>query len=291
VGNFREWGLLEGDSTEEIAGVLSAIGRMGGWGVIEIRSSESAALIRNESCQLNGLRHSFCPVHCGVLGKEGVESMRSGGELRIENSIRDGDIECRLLIIDKGGPAPKIESMHLLPIPPIEEEMRVHLAPNFLYWYWLFILNGISDSIGQEKAFEMLSPQMAELGRMAAREFDDPIRIGEAEQMIAEPLRRLTASVSIEGKNIVIEGCPFAWHSGLSCSLMHRFLDGMGQTCEREVKWEAQVPRGDPSCKFCLTSGERVSGEGELLLMLKARLVRGEISYEEYQQIRRELDS
>lgn len=107
---------------------------------------------------------------------------------------------------------------------------------------------------------------------------------------MAEPFRRLTATIGTEGGEVIIEGCPFAWHSGPTCSPMHNCIDGVVRSNGLRVTWTAQTPLGDPRCSFCIQPLQMISDERDLLLVLNERLVRGEIAFEEYERIRHKLD-
>jgi hypothetical protein len=261
---------------------------MAGWGVKEVRAADGVASIKNVECHFAHGKHSYCDVHCGIMCEEGARFTHPGLEFHVAKAIGRGDAECLLIITNCRTVHSEAEIGKTLPLPRIEEEMRVNLVPNYLYWYWLFMLNGLEITLGTEGTMDALSERMKTLGMSHAKDFDNLNQARSKEELISEPLRRLTATVRKEGQDVIIEDCPFASHGGMACNLLHNFLDGVGEERGCYVEWTQQVPRGDESCRFRVNS--RVPNEDDLVTLLKARLVRGEISFEEYEKIRRELD-
>jgi hypothetical protein len=288
--NAGEMGFLKGNASVDVANAYSIMARLVGIGVTGVHVSGDAAAFTAGDCQLNLGRHDFCQVHCDLLCNTGLRSVRPAGEQRIVRSIRRGDSECFLFLADKGSRVVPREEMQPVPMPPVTEEMRIHLAPNYIYWYWLIMLDALADRIGAEKAEDQLAPKMNRMGRTLRNWFSAELQ-ESAVNAAAEPFRRLTASISSDEDIATIEGCPFAGHGGLVCALMHDMIDGLAEAGGSRVEWLAEVPRGDNSCCMRVTAKREVLADRELLQMLKARLVRGEISFEEYERIRRELDN
>jgi hypothetical protein len=292
TANIIEWGVLKGKSPGDFASAFSYTGRMIGWGIDEILRSPEYSRIHNVDCQLAKGRHNLCDVHCVLVCNEMMHFVNLDCEHRIEKAIGRGDDECVLIITRPGIVLTKElqASMRSIEIVEIEEKMRLNVVPNYLHWYWTFMVNGLRMAIGETETGERLGPIMRQLGMRFGEEeggkHADPV------SLVCEPFMRLTALVEVpaESAEAKIVNCPFLGHDELVCRLMHNYVDGIAESSGRKVHWASPL---SPECGPCiLRLDSRQEGDDirELKLLLKSRLVRGEITYEEYQRIRRELD-
>jgi hypothetical protein len=291
TANIIEWGILRGSSPGDFAAAFSYTGRMIGWGIDEILCSPEYSRIHNVNCQLAKGRHSLCDFHCVVVCNEMMRFVNLDCEQRIEKAIGRGDDEC-VLVISRSGVTLNKElqaAMRQIEIVQIDEKMRLNVVPNYLHWYWIFMINGLRMGIGETEVVEHLGPIMRRLGgRFNEEEGAEHLDLAT---IACEPFRRLTATVEVssERAEAKILNCPFLGHDKLVCELMHAYVEGIAGSSGK-LNWTTPLSPGCGPCIFSFEIERKDDGMRELRMLLKARLVRGEISYEEYQRIRRELD-
>jgi hypothetical protein len=288
--NLIDWELAKDESPSSIVIGYSYFGRMIGWGVLEMRADDEVGCIRVVDCQLGPGKHPYCPGHCGPLCTEMTNEMRAGYDNQYLKCLGKGDNEC-LIVYKPQGVSLTEEALarrRLSPVelPSIPGSMRLQLVPNLLHWSWTFSVNSTINALGKEKAQALLQPLMRREG------MTHPLEGDTLEDHVAKMMGKLTADVRTVpvdgGHELTIDGCPFIGHSQEICALFHAFLDGMAEASSRSIEWTETMVEGRRIChaRILKQAPSRTSG---LLETLQARLVRGEITFDEYQRIKAEI--
>lgn len=288
--NLIDWELVTDERLSSIVSGYSYFGRMIGWGVTELMADEEVGCIRVADCQLGPGNHPYCPGHCGPLCTAMTGEMRAGYDNQYLKCLGKGDDECVIAYKPQGMTITReaIDHRHLRPVefPPIPESMRMQLVPNLLHWSWTFSVNTSINVLGKEGTLALLQPLMKKEGSVHALEGHS------LDQSIAAIMRKLTADVQTvpieDGHTLTIESCPFIGHSPEVCQLFHAFLEGMAESSLAKIEWTPYAHEERPLCviKIIRQTPSKVSG---LLETLQGRLVRGEITFEEYQRIKAEI--
>jgi predicted hydrocarbon binding protein len=292
--NLMNWGLAKDEQPSSLVTGLCYSGRMIGWGVAEMTADEEIGCMRIPDCRLGPGRHPYCPGHCGPLMETMMDTMRPGYDIQLLSCLGNGDRECLMLVKPKHKGL-TIEDLHRrrmrpIPIPAIPEQMRLQIVPNYLHWSWIFVVTSAFNTMGIEKAMEMLLPIMREEGMKFPKDGLPP------EESIALVLRKMTAVARVAavhgGHEVTIEECPIIGHPPEVCALLHAFFSGMAEEAGvKESKWLEMAIGGSRICRLKLEAARPSTHLDQMLETLQERLVRGEISFEDYTRIKNEISS
>jgi hypothetical protein len=223
-----------------------------------------------------------------------MDTMRPGYDIQLLSCLGNGDRECLMLVKPKHKGL-TIEDLHRrrmrpIPIPAIPEQMRLQIVPNYLHWSWIFVVTSAFNTMGIEKAMEMLLPIMREEGMKFPKDGLPP------EESIALVLRKMTAVARVAavhgGHEVTIEECPIIGHPPEVCALLHAFFSGMAEEAGvKESKWLEMAIGGSRICRLKLEAARPSTHLDQMLETLQERLVRGEISFEDYTRIKNEISS
>jgi predicted hydrocarbon binding protein len=292
--NLMNWGLAKDEQPSSLVTGLSYSGRMIGWGVAEMGADDEIGCMRIPDCQLGPGRHPYCYAHCGPLMETMMDTMHPGYDIQLLSCLGEGDAEC-ILLAKPGKKRFTIEGLRRralrpVPMPIIPEQMRLQIVPNYLHWSWTFVITSGFNTMGADQAMEMFLPLMREQGKKYPRD-------GQLfEECIASIFSKLTATASIAsseyGKEIEVQGCPLIGHPPEVCTLLHAFFQGIAEEAGvKDIKWTEMAAEGRSVCRARLAGGSPPRRLDSMLEMLQERLVRGEISFEEYTRIKNEISS
>jgi hypothetical protein len=179
-------------------------------------------------------------------------------------------------------------------------EEREWFFHSYMGEFWLDTVRALAAALGEESALSYLAPRMKGFGMSLALDLKQELGIGEGEEgamtamgMVNAGLsQEVTPTIHSDHAIVTIYSCPFKDASPSVCVLVSAFLDGLcgsfgpepessfergreGQPCHRTLLFgiKDDAPPADHSSRTALSK-------------LKERLARGEISAEQYSQLR-----
>jgi hypothetical protein len=275
------------------------------------RAQDGSAITDLEDCATKGMCKELCVSFCGYSGNAYHKELDPASPFSLAMSLYRGDSFCRWMICIEGQEPMESDSKEFLisvgDIPPLEDEMSDYLALSVLGESWSNATRAFMDFVGQERAIDRLCFYMRHAGlsfgiRMSdlfgARErgFQSILEIVELVQLLHHRKGICTRQEeSAEGK---VSECPFSSSPLEMCSQYEAFFNGICEAIDPnyEFVYDHMMTKGDKSCHWMIRKRGKAlsaspdttqSSENEdMLRSLKWRLIKGEISKEEYEELR-----
>jgi hypothetical protein len=268
-------------------------------------AEDRSGIYEISGCGTKGRSKEACICVCQFTLNAGVGEAR-GWELILDKSLSYGDPTCHLLI-NAIGNIPKVALIdsYKIPqneIPPIQAEgVWEFLALSYIGEAWSNATRALIDCVGSERMMAELGSQMRKMGIHFTKRFtNDSVPNGESEQAIISLIDQIQKLHQRKGSISKMEGtlsdCPFSSSPPEICLQYQAFFNGVCEAInpDYEFAYDRMMTKGAKTCHWTIRKkGEVVKAQpsesselDEMLKKLKWRLTNGEITPEQYRQLR-----
>ena len=265
-------------------------------------------------CATSGICKEACTSFCqfGALGW--IQEMNPDWEIRMIRSLSWGDGCCQWKSW-RSETSAKVVAIEEMRMPldkvfrdPLDDATRKYLGLAYAGEAWVMATRAILDSPGPEEGMDDLHHRMRLYGLsmgLRARGWmpkeSRAIAIYDVVQLISELHQRKSEIVlEDEGAAGTVGECPFAGSAPPETCLQYEsFFNGICEAIDPsyEFSYDRMMTKGDKTCHWTIRRkgeaakekprGEAAKEPGETALeLLKKRLVKGEITPEQYRQLR-----
>jgi hypothetical protein len=299
-------GIPSNDPVASIWGMGPNIETMleGTWGPGYL-AKDGSLMMEFQGCITKGLYKEACLIWCGVAVCTSHMELSPEYEAKLLRSMSYGD-PCCVWEVHKRGTAPLVEEREEFRPPPEfvppftpDEEMKVYLSSAWTGELWILATRTLVDTIGPDAALQRLGPYMRDSGRAVglklAKNSPPGGRSLETITSVVSTIhelhqKRLEVTAIADRTQGTIRECPFAGSAPpLLCMQYEAFFNGICEAIDPayEFLYERTMVGGDAECGWQIrrkdSKGEPpVKLEQEPLKVLRLRLARGEITKEEY---------
>jgi len=222
-------------------------------------------------------------------------------ETELVKCIWWGDDSCTFRTA-KSGTDLSLPPLADIPIPEEPPEVLEFLEHAYLGELWVIVTRAFIDATDGEKASSQLEEGMRESGREIGEKYRE--RLLATGSDIGNFIHSLNAlhdkkeSCSFDGgiPNGEVSECPFSNSVPEICHEYEAFFNGICEAADPscEFKYSRMMTKGDKTCHWTLSKKGMTAGkrelqpldEDEMLKKLKWRLTNGEITPEQYRQLR-----
>lgn len=301
-------------ASENGMGLAFEVMMEGKWGPISI-DEDGNFTADFFDCATLGLNKEVCISCCDYSTCNCHKEISPAYEMRLIKSIGFGDSECGWITYKEGAkqPIPSREGFRVLvdhrPSYVPSEELKEYLCHAWSGEFWILVTRAFIDSIGSEKALERLrfymrhsglsvGIQMSNRFKGIERKVVSIVDIVKMVQSLHE--RKVVVQEGADRAECIVEECPFA--SGAPQEICHQYEAFFNGICEAidpsyEFSYDRMMTKGDQTCHWTIRKKKDhadigASPESTLeppLEILKIRLARGELSLEEYRELKKEL--
>jgi hypothetical protein len=270
-----------------------------------MRTSGSLWVLDNYGCKTNGECKELCQMTCKELMDNQAQFADPEAFAVLEKSLCRGDDHCRILFGTKEGMTDySPEGMREIRHPKLNDLEFRSFQVQYLSESWVFTTRAIIDQLGSRSAAENLRSYMRHSGLSYGLSVAKDLKEEERGiQLIGRIIGALNdghmrkGSRSMAGDLIEEEvwECPFSQAPPETCLQYEAFFNGICEAIDPsyEFAYDRMMTDGDERCHWAIrrrrTAPDAPQEEGpddELLRRLKSRLVEGEITPEQYRQLK-----
>lgn len=276
---------------------------------VKVMAGERTSMTTIKGCSVYelGQNDEICQCVCIYGGRACIEELNPEYELEMIRSRSNGDDDC-CWIVRRRDDANYDEERNLeMPRPKIVNNMFGHLSMAYLGQFWIDSTNAFIESVGKEKAIGILLPMMRDLGRKFGvrlmEELDMELDRFDLLQKIVEKIDdsiQMELNTSLQSLDMVekeVTYCPFSNAPPEICEQFESFINGICDSVapSYELHYCKKMTIGDKTCHWVVkrktTGTNEISHQSETgsqgaLDILKKRLASGEISKDEYKELR-----
>jgi predicted hydrocarbon binding protein len=281
----------------------------GSWEVSAI-SSDGSFINRYRNCVTGGDCRTLCITFCDYCVCSRWNEAEPSWNVRLIKSQNYGDSYCEWLVVRKNkkisdARIEEYRDFYVKGLPsPLSPEMDNAINHEYIGEFWVMATRAFIEHSGGQKALERLTFSMRHsgmsLGIRLAEHFDyhemGAEVIGDIVALVSDLHRRkctiTTGEETIEGD---VTECPFV-HSALPemCQQYCAFFNGVCEVIDPsyEFVYDRMMTKGDSTChwvirkKASMVEGTKTVAESEVLKRLASRYVMGEISKQEYEELK-----
>jgi hypothetical protein len=288
--NLREWNLVQEEGLEGMARCALIFASHSGMSMDRAELLASGLDISFAQCHLRCSEKSMCQFPCKAV----LEGIAKAFSLDLKCSFHRGEGEedrCRLRL-GEGEPR---RSLDLAVSTELPEGWREKISSGYLIAGWCNLANGLYDSVGGERFLELMAAPM----RRLAGEYS--VQLKKQTSDPAEALQLALRGVGITSKSYdlgrshkvtLIDQCWLKAEHHEFCVAMDHFLTEALRPFDLETCHLCMSTKGDAACllrsEILSHSGSAIERQ-DLSYELKKRLVRGEISLSDFEEISRRL--
>jgi hypothetical protein len=275
------------------------------------RAEDGSTIYETVDCATGGICREGCMSFCDFMANAYYGELSPALELISHRALSWGDAICQGLLRNCGQKA-KVDATDEFLVPedelpvPMEEEFREYMALSVMGEAWSNATRALVDYAGQERAYDRLRFHMRHSGlsfgirmsdRFGARErgLDSILEMIELVQILHH--RKATYVRGEEGAEGKVNECPFSSSSPEICAQYEAFCNGICEAVDPdyEFAYDRMMSKGEGTCSWDVrrraqegagSEKENASEQLDAQKMLKRRLAAGEISKEEYRELR-----
>jgi hypothetical protein len=270
-----------------------------------MRASDKLWVLENYGCKTNGECKELCQMTCKELMDNQAQFASPERFAVLEKSLCRGDDHCRILIGSKEGMAEySFEGMREIRHPEVSNWEFRSFQVQYLSESWVFTTRAIIDQLGARSAAEKLRSYMRHSGLlygiMLSKDLKDE---DKGIQLLGRVIGALNDGHMRKGSRMAttdmveeeVRECPFSHAPPEICLQYEAFFNGICEAIDPscEFSYDRMMTDGDESCHWAIrrkrtspiSPSEKDPNE-ELLRRLRSRLVEGEITPEQYRQLR-----
>jgi hypothetical protein len=261
-----------------------------------------------KSCPLSRASGALC-CHIQYCPQAFQEIFAPGFISLNPKRLSRGDDKCVIICAKEGVDPDQVLSApciyESLP-PPLDPEERAQWNHSYMGSMWTLLLKSMLDELGSEITMNTLRPKFREIGSKFSDKFKEEYRIAIKDpDSVVDGLSSFHSSFlkkgrlmrSSDGISIITDVCPFSGEPLEVCQLFQSFYDGLLERTDPEVIMlcSEMMTRGDSACHWAVrkkvTETKAASEPSHMepqdaLGVLKRRLAAGEISKDEYRELR-----
>jgi len=275
------------------------------------RADDGSIIYQTVDCATGGICREGCMSFCDFMANAYYGELSPELELISHRSLAWGDPMCQGLLSRHGQEAKVAATDEFLvpedklPEPP-EEEFREYMALSVLGEMWSNATRALVDFAGPERAYDRLRFHMRHSGlsfgirmsdRFGARErgLDSILEMIELVQILHH--RKATCVRGEGGAEGKVNECPFSSSSPEICAQYEAFCNGICEAIDPsyEFAYHRMMTKGEGTCSWAVkrrvqegarATKQSTSDQLDASKILRRRLAAGEISKEEYRELR-----
>jgi hypothetical protein len=254
-------------------------------------------------CATHGSSDVICMGFCERTGRTFTESFCPKLQYTLLKSLGRGDPKCEFSWVD-GAARGKGTGVIKVPQPIIPEEAMYQLSLHLIGESWNYTVKALVDYSGSERTSEKLAPYMRHSGLSAGIRLANRYGLERGDYAIKEMIKVLwlchhDKSRFNEKPNLLectVDECPFSDGPAELCLQYSSFFNGLLEALDPsyEFAYDRMMTKGDKTCHWTIRKKEEAakaqpsesSDLDEMLKKLKWRLTNGEITPEQYRQLR-----
>ncbi|HTY48015.1 MAG TPA: hypothetical protein VMB46_10180 [Methanomassiliicoccales archaeon] len=267
------------------------------------------ALVRIEGCATGGACREACICYCQYAGGNCFEEMvrreglPSGLEWNLTRSLSFGDGSCEF----------RVKNGETFDSEPLDDISTCQFsAKERLFWqlagygeFWVVSAKAFSDWAGPEKAMDVLGHYMRMSGLSIGGRLAKKIGESSSNQETLTNIVSMICRAHQKSSNLEENGvgtvqeickCPFSDSPKEICEQYQTFFNGICEAIDPsyEFKYDRMMTKGDGTCHWTIKKkGARAekglspsTDQDEMMKKLKWRLTNGEITPEQFRQLR-----
>jgi hypothetical protein len=265
---------------------------------------EKGVLYKATDCATKGASSVACICNCRLTSEPVLEDFNSEYRIMMNQSLSEGDPLCswtiakkeRLYTTDLGSKIADLEP------PSVDKSVADEAASQILGEFWSISTRAFIEAVGQEKTREILTERQRTFGKECAVNI---IAISGSERGTVEGAGRavgfLNEVFQMKGDdtslrlNIIgreISECPFSGSPVEVCAQYEAFCNGICEAIDPsfEFVYDRLMTKGDKTCHWTISkkgeSSKEKATEDDALKTLRLRFAKGEITTEQYRQLR-----
>jgi hypothetical protein len=265
-------------------------------------SSKDYAIAEMTDCAINGACPEACYCWCLFVNDGGIY-LNPDYETELIKCIPWGDSYCCIKASKKGITSIDNPSI-IVPIPEISAKLANFLSHAYVGENWVNASRAFIDAVGSERASEVLCTKMRSAGHAVGENLvskydfvlDKPGVVVHSLNILHQKRESYSLNGSSQGE---VTECPFSEAPLEICLQYEAFFNGICEVIDPsyEFAYDRMMTKGDKTCHWTIRkkgdapkkkAREEPSKElGETAFeLLKKRLVKGEITPEQYRQLR-----
>jgi predicted hydrocarbon binding protein len=259
----------------------------------------------SDDCYTKGNSSITCKM-CDIVGKAYSNSFCSSVDYSMTSSMGSGDRTCGWHFKDKQMIDDEDRSERVVPDIILPDGLKNELSLALLGEGWINSIRAYVDFTGSEKTIENLGPYMRISGLSIGIRLMDQYKIGndlESLKYIVKMIERMhhingnftESPVSLECE---VDDCPFSDGPMELCHQYSSFFNGILDAInpEYEFAYDKMMTKGDKTCHWVIRKKDQnktnpneevlnSQDHEEMIRTLKWRLVKGEITKKEYEDL------
>jgi hypothetical protein len=255
-------------------------------------------------CTTSGISKEACILYCELLGTTVAEGINPDFSFTMKNSLSAGDQFCFFEL------GPKKGSQFYEGEPLVLKDYMTHEEREF--WrlaacgeWWTMTTRGFIDFAGSDEALKKLRFYMRHSGLSVGTRLATKIKVKNPDakaigtivaQMGSFHQRKEEDSTGENCYEANVTECPFSGGPSEICSQYEAFFNGMCEAIDPsyEFAYDRMMTKGDKTCHWTIKKkGEAAKEkpeEDDALKALRLRFAKGEISKEEYLEMKETLE-
>jgi hypothetical protein len=274
---------------------------------VEIRDNSITWTI--EGCETSGQCKEVCLCLCDIGSKGLATESEQGLSYSLVQSLSKGDKLCRAVFRKSGNSVPSGPVVSTLDSQDLNmtREERDFWSRAILGENWAIVTRAMVERLGSDRTIATLRPYMRQTGLSLGMRMMSGLKADEGTSRL--PLDLVTLVQASFGMQTIPEAfgrtgsgqvvsCPF---SGSPPEMCHQFETCLNGICESinpayKFAYDRMMTKGDKTCHWTIKKkiqpdetnkrGALKESGGSALELLKKRLVKGEITPDQYRELR-----
>lgn len=286
----------------------------GGANSVEIREDGFYLVI--DDCQTKGQCPVLCKCLCDIAINSLVQICDPDNEAVWVKCQANGDNVCRFAIKHRSAPNPStliLNTIHHYDL-PLDKQQWDFWCRASLGESWAIVSRAMVEGLGEEGTISLLIPYLHQSGLALGMRLMLNIKEGDsASKQLSDTIQMVQCSLgkkvnlSAEGEILVgiMNECPFSGSSPTICHQFEAFYDGLCEAINSDYKfkYDRMMTKGHETCHWVIkrkgqadpSSVEGKQGkkmtEEDPIKILKVRYARGEISKQEFEEMKRDVST
>jgi hypothetical protein len=268
------------------------------------RAGDGTSIEELLECKTEGKSREACICLCSYCMSAGAEEWNSNWEYVLLESLSLGDLKCKWLTKWKARPSLVAEREEFIShefdaLPEeITDDIAEYLGLSMVGEMVVNCTKAFIDFAGSGEAVKKLKAKMESSGISVGKRLASKFEVHELDTTAIINIfillnkihqREGSLSASHEYAEGTITKCPFSDAPNEFCHLHESFCNGICEAIDStyEFSYDRMMTKGDKACHWTIRKkGEVAKESGETALeLLKKRLVKGEITPEQYRQL------
>lgn len=299
--------------TDADAGIIASLWALPRYGYypIEVKAGNNSSVTTVKDCSIYALcqNDEICQCLCVYGARAYIRELNPDYGLDLVRSKAYGDNDCCWVVKREDGEGMDENECDFKTIPPpaIIDQMFSSLTLALLSQFWIDSTNAFIDAVGRDSASKILNQMMRGLGmKFGSRILEDLNILADNPSVLLKSVERIENFNQREGKVAIdasgniekeITNCPLVNSPIEICDQYESFINGIcdGLAPSYEFRYDRRMSQGDQVCHWVIQkkdhretvlSKESTKPHETALELLKKRLVKGEITTEQYLQLK-----